>query len=118
MCIRDRYISVNAAWNLSRNVKHISNVEEIYKECDYITVHVPLLDSTKGMIDKNAIDMMKDGVVILNFARDLLVDEAAVVAALADKKAVSYTHLDVYKRQMEISFRQFPGKYGRKIARK
>ena len=86
----DPYISVNAAWNLSRNVKHISNVEEIYKECDYITVHVPLLDSTKGMIDKNAIDMMKDGVVILNFARDLLVDEAAVVAALADKKVKRY----------------------------
>ena len=86
----DPYISVNAAWNLSRNVKHISNVEEIYKECDYITVHVPLLDSTKGMIDKNAIDMMKDGVVILNFARDLLVDEVAVVAALADKKVKRY----------------------------
>ena len=86
----DPYISVNAAWNLSRNVKHISNVEDIYKECDYITVHVPLLDSTKGMIDKNAIDMMKDGVVILNFARDLLVDEAAVVAALADKKVKRY----------------------------
>ena len=86
----DPYISVNAAWNLSRNVKHISNVEEIYKECDYITVHVPLLDSTKGMIDKNTIDMMKDGVVILNFARDLLVDEAAVVAALADKKVKRY----------------------------
>ena len=86
----DPYISVNAAWNLSRTVKHISDVEEIYKECDYITVHVPLLDSTKGMIDKNAIDMMKDGVVILNFARDLLVDETAVVAALADKKVKRY----------------------------
>ena len=68
----DPYISVNAAWNLSRGVKHVQDVTEIYKECDYITVHVPALDSTKGMINKEAIDMMKDGVVILNFARDVL----------------------------------------------
>ncbi len=86
----DPYISVNAAWSLSHNVKHISNVEEIYRECDYITIHVPLLDSTKGMINKDAIAKMKDGVVLLNFARDLLVDEAAVVEALASKKVKRY----------------------------
>ena len=86
----DPYISVNAAWSLSRNVKHISNVEDIYKECDFITIHVPLLDSTKGMIDADAISKMKDGVVILNFARDLLVDEEAVVKAIADGKVKKY----------------------------
>lgn len=86
----DPYISVNAAWNLSHNVKHISNVEDIYKECDYITIHVPLLDSTRQMINKDAIAMMKDDVVILNFARDLLVDEAAVLEALESKKVKKY----------------------------
>ena len=74
----DPYISVEAAWNLSRSIRHITNVDEIYKECDYITVHVPLLDSTRKMINAEAIDKMKDGVVLLNFARDLLVDEDAV----------------------------------------
>lgn len=86
----DPYISVNAAWSLSRNVKHISNVEDIYKECDFITVHVPLLDATKGMIDADAIAKMKEGVVILNFARDLLVDEEAVLKAIADGRVKKY----------------------------
>ena len=86
----DPYVSVDAAWNLSRDVKHVLNVEDIYKTCDYITIHVPLLDSTKGMIDKNAIDMMKDGVVILNFARDLLANEADVLAALESGKVHKY----------------------------
>ena len=62
----DPYISVNAAWNLSRSVKHISNVEDIYKECDYITIHVPLLDSTRKMIDANAIAMMKPTAIVLS----------------------------------------------------
>lgn len=86
----DPYISVNAAWNLSRSVKHVSAVEDIYRECDYITVHVPLLDSTKKMIDQTAIDMMKDTVVVLNFARDLLVDEEAMIRALKEKKVRKY----------------------------
>ncbi len=86
----DPYISVNAAWSLSRSVKHISNVEDIYKECDYITIHVPLLDSTKGMINAEAIEKMKDGVVLLNFARDLLVDEAAVIDAIKNNKVKKY----------------------------
>ena len=55
----DPYISVNAAWNLSRSVKHISNVEDIYKNCDFITIHVPLLDSTKKMVNADAIAMME-----------------------------------------------------------
>jgi D-3-phosphoglycerate dehydrogenase len=86
----DPYISVNAAWNLSRNVKHVTNVEDIYRECDFITVHVPLLDSTKGMINKEAVQMMKKDVVILNFARDLLVDEQAVLDGIESGKIRKY----------------------------
>lgn len=86
----DPYVSVDAAWNLSRDVKHVLNVEDIYKTCDYITIHVPLLDSTKGMINKDAIAMMKDGVVILNFARDLLANEADVLEALESGKVHKY----------------------------
>lgn len=65
----DPYISVNAAWNLSRSVKHISNVEDIYKECDYITIHVPLLDSTRKMIDANAIAMMKPTAIVFKLCK-------------------------------------------------
>lgn len=86
----DPYISVNAAWNLSRSVKHVNSVEEIYKECDYITVHVPLMDSTKEMINDEAIAMMKPAAVILNFARDLLVDEKAVIKALEEGRLRKY----------------------------
>ena len=86
----DPYISVNAAWSLSRSVKHISNVEDIYRECDYITIHVPLLDSTKKMINAEAIAMMKQTAIVLNFARDLLVDEEAMVDALAAGKIRKY----------------------------
>ena len=86
----DPYVSVDAAWNLSRDVKHVLNVEEIYAECDYITIHVPLMDSTKGMIGKEAIDQMKDGVILLNFARDLLVDEKAVLEGIKSGKVRKY----------------------------
>ncbi|MBR4026267.1 MAG: phosphoglycerate dehydrogenase [Lachnospiraceae bacterium] len=86
----DPYISVNAAWSLSRSVKHINSVEEIYRECDFITIHVPLLDSTKKMINANAISMMKENAIVLNFARDLLVDEEAMVKALAEGKIKHY----------------------------
>ena len=78
----DPYLSIDAAWNLSRNVHHSKNVEEIYEQCDYITIHVPLLDSTKQMLNEEAISKMKEHVVILNFARDLLADEEAIVKAL------------------------------------
>ncbi len=86
----DPYISVGAAWTLSTEVKHAFFVEEIYKECDYITIHVPLLDSTKGMINEEAISMMKENAVILNFARDLLCDEKAVVKALEEGRIRRY----------------------------
>ncbi len=86
----DPYLSVDAAWNLSRDVKHVLNVEDIYQNCDYITIHVPLLDSTKGMVNKDAIALMRDGVVILNFARDLLVNEKDVLDALESGKVRKY----------------------------
>jgi D-3-phosphoglycerate dehydrogenase len=86
----DPYISVNAAWNLSRAVKHVHSVEDLYKECDFITVHVPLMDATKGMIDKDAISKMKDDVVILNFSRDLLVNEADVLEGIKAGKVKKY----------------------------
>ncbi|MCR5800076.1 MAG: phosphoglycerate dehydrogenase [Lachnospiraceae bacterium] len=86
----DPYLSVDAAWNLSRDVKHVLNVDDIYAECDYITIHVPLLDSTKGMINKEAISKMKDGVIILNFARDLLCNEADVIDGIKSGKIRKY----------------------------
>ena len=86
----DPFISVNAAWMLSRDVRHITDVDTIYSQCDYITVHVPLLDSTRGMINRESMAKMKDGVVILNFARDLLVNDADMKAALAEGKVKRY----------------------------
>lgn len=86
----DPYVSVDAAWSLSRHIKHITNVEDIYRECDYITVHVPALDSTKGMLNKDAFAMMKDGVKILNFSRDALVNDDDMKDALASGKVAVY----------------------------
>lgn len=86
----DPYISIDAAWNLSRTIRHSKTLDEIYTQCDYITVHVPLLDSTKQMINKEAFAKMKDGVVLLNFARDLLVDEEALIGALESGKVKKY----------------------------
>lgn len=86
----DPYVSVESAWKLSRNIYHAKTVDEIYKECDYITVHVPAMESTKGMIDGDAIGLMKDGVVVLNFSRNVLVDEDAMVDALVSGKVKHY----------------------------
>lgn len=86
----DPYISVNAAWSLSHNVKHITNVEDIYRECDYITLHVPAMETTKKMIGEKAIAMMKPTAVVLNFARDVLVDEEAMVKALEEHRIARY----------------------------
>lgn len=92
----DPYISVDAAWNLSRTIKHVKTREEIFRECDFISVHTPLIENddpnvnTKKMINAETIAMMKDGVVILNFARDLLVDDEAMEAALKSGKVRQY----------------------------
>lgn len=86
----DPYISVNAAWNLSGEVKHIEAVEKILTDCDYISLHVPLVEDTKGMINKEKLAMMKEGVVILNFARDLLVNDDDMEEALEQGKVKHY----------------------------
>lgn len=86
----DPYLSVEAALKLTREVKHVKNVDDIYTDCDYITVHVPLMDATKGMINAEAIEKMKQGVIVLNFARDLLVNESDMIAALASGKVRKY----------------------------
>lgn len=86
----DPFISVNAAWMLSRSVKHIGNLDTIFQECDFITVHVPAMESTKGMINKAALDQMKDGVVVMNFARDTLVNDDDMAEALKSGKVKKY----------------------------
>ncbi len=86
----DPYVSVDAAWNLSRRIHHIRNIDEIYEQCDYITLHVPLLDGTRGMINQAAIDKMKEGVCVLNFSRDALVDDDAMKVGLSNGKVRHY----------------------------
>ena len=86
----DPHISVDAAWHLDRHVARVRSLDEIYAACDVITLHVPLLDSTKKMINAEAIAKMKKGVIILNFARDLLVDDDAMAEALACGKVSRY----------------------------
>lgn len=86
----DPYLSVNAAWSLSRSVIHVLNVDDIYEQCDYITIHVPLMDNTKGMINAVSIAKMKEGVVLLNFARDLLANEKDVLEGLQSGKIARY----------------------------
>ena len=86
----DPHISVEAAWHLDRHVQRVNSRDEIYANCDVITLHVPLLKDTEKMINAEAIAKMKDGVIILNFARDLLVDDDAMAEALASGKVRRY----------------------------
>jgi len=86
----DPFLSVHNALNLSRDIHVVKTREEIFRECDFITVHAPLLDDTKEMINKDTIATMKDGVVILNYARDLLVCEADMVEAVQSGKVAKY----------------------------
>lgn len=86
----DPYLSVNSAWNLTHNAVHIYDINEIYKKCDYITIHVPLLDSTKDMINSSTLGVMKDGVRILNFARAGLVNSKDIKSALESGKVAAY----------------------------
>ena len=86
----DPYVSVDSAWRLSRNIHHAKSVDELYKDCDYISIHVPATAHTQGMINRNSISLMKKGVVVLNFARDLLVDEEAMVDALVAGQVKHY----------------------------
>ena len=86
----DPYLSVKSAWNLNHNAVYINDINEIYANCDYITIHVPLVDGTKKMINADTIAKMKDGVRILNFSRAALVDDAALIAALESGKVAAY----------------------------
>ena len=86
----DPYLSVNSAWNLTHNAVHIYDIKDIFEKCDYITLHVPLTDSTKNLINAEAIAKMKDGVRIMNFARGGLVNSTDVIAALQSGKIASY----------------------------
>ncbi len=86
----DPYLSVNSAWNLTHNAVHIYDIKQIFEQCDYITLHIPLTDTTKGIIDANSLSKMKDGVRILNFARGGLVNSADIKTALETGKVASY----------------------------
>ncbi len=86
----DPFLSVDAAWKLSRSIKHAKDIKEIFAECDYISVHVPLMPATKGLINAEAIAQMKDGVRIINLARGGLVDNTAILPALESGKVAAY----------------------------
>ena len=86
----DPYLSINAAWSLDRSIKHVTDVNDIYAQADFITVHVPATDQTRGMVGRDAIARMKTGVVFVNYARDVLVDEQAMAEALASGKVARY----------------------------
>ncbi|MGI5891681.1 MAG: phosphoglycerate dehydrogenase [Bacillota bacterium] len=86
----DPFISVDAAWNLSRYIKHARTLEEIFRECDYITVHAPSTDATMGMFNKETFAIMKDGVKIFNFSRDSLVVDDDMIEALESGKVSHY----------------------------
>ncbi len=86
----DPYISIDAAWHLDSSIIPVKTRDDIYANCDIITLHVPLVDDTKKMINKQAISKMRDGVIILNFARDLLVDDDAMEEALKSGKVARY----------------------------
>ena len=80
----DPYVSVDAAWRLSKDVHHVTDLDELCATCDYLTIHVPAMDATKGMVGAAQIAAMKSDAVLLNFSRNTLVDEEALVAALSD----------------------------------
>ena len=86
----DPFLSLKSAWSVNTAVKHVNDADEIYKTCDFITIHVPLMDSTKGMVSRDSIAMMKPNAVFLNFSRDTLVDEDAMVEALAEGRVGKY----------------------------
>ena len=86
----DPYISVDGAWNLSKNVRHSNDIKEIYANCDYITVHVPLMEATRGMVNAEAFTLTKPNAVLINLARDVLVDEPAAIQALEEGRLGKY----------------------------
>lgn len=86
----DPFISIDAAWHLDSQIHRVNSREEVFSTCDIISLHTPLLDDTRKMINEETLAKMKDGVIILNFARDLLVDDEAMAKALASGKVKRY----------------------------
>ena len=86
----DPYVSVGAAWRISSAVHHVTNLDDLFRTCDYLTIHVPAMEGTIGMVGGRACSLMKDGAVVLNFSRDTLVDNAAMASALASGKVGAY----------------------------
>ncbi|MBQ3283562.1 MAG: phosphoglycerate dehydrogenase [Atopobiaceae bacterium] len=86
----DPYLSIKAAWSLDRHVKHVTNLDDVLTGSDFVTIHVPAMPSTKGMIGRDQIAKMRDGVIFLNFSRDSLVDEQAMAEALEDGHVACY----------------------------
>ncbi|MBR2122499.1 MAG: phosphoglycerate dehydrogenase [Lachnospiraceae bacterium] len=86
----DPYVSVDSAWHLSRKINHVVDINDIYADCDIITIHVPYMESTKNMIDSSAISKMKDGVILINMARGGLVDEKSLIDAIDEGKIRKY----------------------------
>ena len=86
----DPYMSVNAAWEISRHVEKSTDLNDVISRCDYISLHTPLNDSTRGMINSDLLANAKDGLRILNFARGELVDTPSLLAALESGKVASY----------------------------
>ncbi len=86
----DPYLSVDAAWKVSRHVQRISSLDELLKQCDYLTLHVPLNEETRGLINDKTISVMKNGVRIINYARGEVVDEDAIIRALESGKVARY----------------------------
>lgn len=86
----DPFVSVDAAWRLSSNVHHVTNPDDLFRTCDYFSIHVPAVEGTLGMIDEHACSLMKDGAVFLNFSRDTLVNNDAMAAALASGRVHAY----------------------------
>ena len=87
----DPYVSVDTAWSISRRVNRVMELDDLLKICDFITVHVPLMDSTRGMIGERELAMMKEDVQLYNFARGPIVDKEAVLKAVNDNRIVGYT---------------------------
>lgn len=86
----DPYVSIETAWSISSHVQRVADIKEIFRQADYISLHVPLLDSTRGIINQESFELMQDKVVLLNFARGELVDQAALFAALSQGKIKNY----------------------------
>ena len=102
----DPYVSVDSAWHLSRKITHVLNVDDIYKDCDFITIHVPLLDSTKHMIGKEAISKMKKGVRIINESRAEVVDDDAIIRAIQNQEPQKA--LPWYEKARAVYERELP----------